>query len=161
MNLNKEAIRWFMILLLLIGSLISVYAQELRDVAYIKAKGCEVSSFVIENYVRVTYEKGNVVFDFADGRLSYPLDDYVNVTFSAPCFIDNKKDHSDIGISLHNGILYVKNVRKESDLKIFSLNGVKLYCQRIFCGMNTIPLSQFKERIIIIQIADMSFKVRL
>jgi hypothetical protein len=143
--------------------LIFGHAQESHDFAYIVTKGKEISSFSITNYSRVTYDKENIVFDFADGQLSYPLTDYISVTFVPFTTSVKESDRMEFGgveIRLDRDVLFFLNVRKMSDLKIYSLNGIQLYNRKISYESESIPLSQFHERILIIQVADKRFKVR-
>ena len=149
--------------------MLQVHAQESREVAYIRAQGNDVASFTIAEYSRVTYDKENIVFDFADGRLLFPLSDYVSVSFPAPRAMTraasiekfDKVAVSGIEIKLDNGTLHIMNVREACDLKAYSLNGTLLYSKRIVNETEDVQLSQFNERIMIIQVADKRLKVRL
>ena len=149
--------------------MLQVHAQESREVAYIREQGNDVASFTIAEYSRVTYDKENIVFDFADGRLLFPLSDYVSVSFAAPRAMTratsieklDKVAGSDIEIRLDNGTLHIMNVHESCDLKVYSLNGILLYSKRIVNEKEDVLLTQFYERIMIIQVADKRLKVRL
>lgn len=159
----------FIFALTLIAIMLSVHAHESLKVAYIKAQGNDVASFSIVDYSRVTFDKKNIVFDFADGQLLFPLTDYVSVSFSAPrakaraTSIEkfDKVAVSGIEIRLENGTIHIMNVREACDLKVHSLNGSLLYSKRIANETEDVLLSQFNERIMIIQVAGKILKVRL
>lgn len=149
--------------------MLQVHAQETRKVAYIREQGNDVASFTIAEYSRVTYDKENIVFDFADDRLLFPLSDYVSVSFSAPRAMTraasieklDKVAVSSVDIRLDYGTLQIKNVREACDLKVYSLNGTLLYSKRIANETEDVLLSQFNERIMIILVADKKLKVSL
>lgn len=126
---------------------------------YIQTKEGNGLYFSLEDNPKVSFGKDNIYIDLKDNQLYFPYTDYVSFRF-----VDQIQP-SDINLcesicKMDGENLYLYNLPSNSPVRFFSLSGVLLESLNASTeGTIICNLSLFRNKIVVVQTVNQSFKI--